>query len=135
MDLSKKGEGGFMESMVAVMIVVISLTAFLSFLSFSTSVQVEKEADIPLDLLDNVCIINGQIEADVEQRMIEITERYGYKGMYLRLSTAGAMYDSELIISVGTCDHGIIRSKGGTIIAGSDGGRSVPVNYSMAVWI
>jgi len=135
MDLNKKGEGGFPESVAAVMIVVISLTAFLSLLSFSVSIQIEKEADIPLDMLNPVCIVNGCIEADVEQCMTEMMERYGYLGMRLTLSAAGAMYDSELIVSVGTRDHGDIRSKGGTIIVSSDGGRSVPVNYSVAVWI
>lgn len=117
------------------MIVVISLTAFLSFLSFTTSFHAEKEADIPLDMLDSVYIVNGCMEADVERRMADMTERYGWKGMRLILSAAGPMYDSELTVSVGACDAGPVISKGGTVIVPSDGGRSVPVNYSAAVWI
>jgi len=130
-----KGEGGFMESMLAVMIVVISLTAFLSFLAFSTSHEHEKEADIPADILNGVRIAGGNIEADIEDGMTSTIARYGYKGMKVILSTADPLFDSSLTITEGSCDSDVIRSRGGTIIVRSDEGRSVPVNYSMAVWL
>ena len=135
MKLNGKGEGGFMESMLAVMIVIISLTAFLSFLAFSTSYEHEKEAEIPTDILSDVIIVDGNIEADVEDRMTAMMERHGYKGMKLLLSTADTIFDSSLTINAGSFESDVIRSKGGTIIVKADDGRSVPVNYSVAVWL
>ena len=134
MRLNKKGEGGFMEAMVAVMAVIITLTAFLSFLALSISYDDEDDPDIPLDLLDHVHIVNGKIEADIEERMDIIINRYGYAGMRVILSTAGSVFDSSLTVNAGITESDIIRSKGGTMIVKADDGRSVPVRYLVAVW-
>jgi hypothetical protein len=132
MRLDGKGEGGFMESILAVMIIVITLTAFLSFLAFSTSHHHEREPVVPTDMLDDVRIVNGKIDADIEAAMIDIIERYGYRGM--RVTLTSEIYGSSLTVNVGTNDSETILSKNGTIIIRSDDGRSVPVSYSVAVW-
>lgn len=122
-----------MESMIAVMAVIISLTAFLSFLSFSVSHVPEKGTDVPTDMLDGVRIVNGGLEADIEEEMNGMLERYGYTGMRVILSLAGSDGQS-LTVNVGSNDSDNIISKGGTVVIRSDEGRSVPVNYMVAVW-
>ena len=135
MKLNSKGEGGFMESMIAVMIVVISLTAFLSFLAFSLSQDnAEERNDMPLELLNDVRIVNGKIEADIEDRMDAAVRMYGFEGMRIILSAADSRYDTQLTLNAGYQDSDTIRSKGGVIVVRTDDGRSVPVNYTMAVW-
>ena len=134
MRLNSRGEGGFTESMVAVMIVVISLTAFVSFLAFSLSPGAERTADVPTDFLNFVHIVNGNIEADIEDRMIASAELYGFAGMRVDLSAADGTYDSVLTLNVGHQDTDVIHTKGGTIVVKDGNGRSVPVNYSVAVW-
>jgi hypothetical protein len=135
MMLSKKAEGGFMESIVAVIAVVITLTAFLSFLAVSLSHNDAIERDImPADLLNDVRIVNGTIETDIEQKMIVASELNGYQGMRVILSVADGTYDSSLTVNVGSFDSDIIRSRSGTFIVKSNDGRSVPVNFVMAVW-
>jgi len=123
-----------MESMAAVMIVVISLTAFLSFLAFSLSQETEKGTDVPTDFLNDVRIANGNIEANIEDRMTASMERHGFAGMRVTLSAADGIYDSALTLNVGVQDTDVIHTKGGTIVVKDDGGRSVPVRYSVAVW-
>lgn len=122
-----------MESILAVMVIVITLTVFLSFLAFSTSQHHERETEIPTDIFDDVRIVNGNIKADLENVMIDTIERYGYRGMRIILTATG-IYDSSITLNVGTNDSDTIRSKNGTIVIRSDDGRSVPVNYSVAVW-
>ncbi|MDR0198291.1 MAG: hypothetical protein LBI08_00925 [Methanomassiliicoccaceae archaeon] len=134
MRLNEKGEGGFTESIVAVMVVVISLTAFLSFLAFSVSHDTERGTEIPLDLLNEVYIVNGNIVADIGPRMVVVAETYGFAGMRVTLTTADSTYDSSLTLNVGHQDTDNIRTVGGTIIVRADDGRSVPVNYWVAVW-
>ena len=135
MKMNSKGEGGFMESMVAVVVVIISLTAFLSFLAFSVSHDSEKEAEIPLEMLSGVRIAGGSIEADgMEERMTAAIERHGYIGMRVILSATDGIFDSKVTFNAGIQDSDIIRSGGGTIIVPADDGRSVPVNYTVAVW-
>ena len=133
MKLGIKGEGGFTESILAMMVVIISLTAFLSFLAFSLPDEMENDPEIPLDVLSDVRIIKGNIEADIEEKMREAIERYGFRGMRINLSVH-VIYESQLTMSAGSFDSDVILSKSGTLIAGSDDGRSVPVRWSMAVW-
>jgi hypothetical protein len=135
MKLNGRGEGGFMESMLAAMVVVISLTAFLSSLSFFASQNYEKEMEVPLDVLGGVRIVDGKIEADIGGKMYDAMERYGYAGMRVSLSIAGAGRDSEFGLDAGSKDSDIVSSRGGTIIVKTDDGRSVPVNYIVAVWL
>ncbi|MCL2712458.1 MAG: hypothetical protein FWD37_04205 [Methanomassiliicoccaceae archaeon] len=134
MKLNKKGEGGFMESIVAVMVIVISLTAFLSFLAFSTSQSLEKEADVPTELLSGISIVNGSIETDAKEKIMNIMERNSYRGVRFTLSLDG-IYDDSVIFSAGTFDSDVIISRTGSLIAPSDDGRHVPVRYSLAVWL
>ena len=123
-----------MESMMAVMIIIITLTAFISLLAFSTSHHSERDIGIPSNIFDDVCIVDGNIEAPVEERMKDTAERYGYQGMTVILTSADPFYDSEMTITVGSSDTDRIWSASGTMIVGTDDGRSVPVNYSVAVW-
>ena len=134
MKLNKKAEGGFMEAVLAVMAVVITLTAFLSFLSISLSDDHEAETEISLNILDDVRIVDGNIEADIEDKMNETVERYGYGGMKVVLSISNGIYDSSLTIGVGEFDSDVAASKNGTVTVRTDDGRTVPVSYSMAVF-
>ena len=134
MHFNKKGEGGFMEAMVAVMIVIISLTAFLSFLVHSSSQSSDDEKELPLNVLDGVSVAGGKIVADIEDDMAMAMERYGYIGMRIEISSADSILDSKVVVNAGYQDSDIIRSKCGTIIVKADDGRSVPLNYVMAVW-
>jgi len=134
MKFNGRGEGGMIESMMAVMIVMIVLTAFISLLAFSTSYQDEKEIGIPANMFDDVRIVGGGIEAPMEERMADLAERYGYHGVTVILSTADHLYDSEIRITVGSSGTDRIWSVSGTMIVGTDDGRSVPINYSVAVW-
>jgi len=133
MKLNNKGEGGFMESMAALMIVIISLTAFISFLAFSISQESTTDNEIPLNILNDVRIVNGEIEADIEEKMLVSVETNGYAGMRVILSAAG-IYDSSKTLNVGRQDSDAVNTRAGTIIVRTDDGRSVPVNYTMAVW-
>ena len=136
MKLNKKAEGGFTESIVAVIAVVITLTAFLSFLAVSLSHNDTTEPKgIPGDLFHDVRIVNGNIDADIEHRMISVKELNGYEGMKVVLSISDGIYDSEVTVSVGYFDSETIHSWVGTITVRTDDGRSVPVNYVTAVWL
>lgn len=123
-----------MESMLAVMVVIISLTAFLSFLAFTTFQQPSEETEMPTELLSDVRIVNGSIDADLEEKMMNTVERYGYRGMRIILSISDGIYDSYVSVSTGSFDSDIVNSDNGIIIVRSDDGRSVAVSYSMAVW-
>jgi len=122
-----------MESMAALIIVVISLTAFISFLAFSMSHDNAADNEIPVNILNDVRIVNGEIEAPIEEKMIVSAETNGYAGMRVILSASG-IYESSKTLNVGSQDSDVIGTRTGTIIVRADDGRSVPVNYTMAVW-
>ena len=122
-----------MGAMLAVIVVVISLTAFLSFLALSLSYEHEHEPDVPLDVLGYVRIVDGKIEADIEEKMNETIERYGYEGMTVILVIDDGIYDSSLIVRIGTFFSDNVLCETGTFIVKADNGRSVPVGYSVAV--
>ena len=124
-----------MSAMLAVLVVVISLTAFLSFLALSLSYEHEHEPDVPLDVLGYVRIVDGNIEADIEEKMNEIIERYGYEGMTVILSIYDGIYDSSLTVRVGMFFSDNVLCENGTFTVKANDGRSVPVNYSVAVFL
>ena len=120
--------------MMAVMVVIIALTVFLSLLAHSTSYDDGKDISIPANMFNDVRLVGGNIEAPLEDRMNELVERYGYIGITVMLSTADPLYDSEITMTVGSSFADRIWSESGTLIVVTDDGRSVPVKYSMVVW-
>jgi hypothetical protein len=134
MKMNKSGEGGFMESMIALIIVIISLTAFLSLLAFSFSHDTGGEIEMPLNVLDDVRIVNGNIEADIDEKMATALETHGLAGMRVVLSVSDGIYHSEVTFNAGRRDGDLIHTRTGTIMIRSDDGRCVPVGYIMAVW-
>ena len=124
----RKGEGGFAESITIMIVVVISLTAFLAILPAAFSDNVREER-MPVDLLDNISISGSEISfgADIENAMSE----RGFSAFRIVIKVIGT--DRTYEVSAGSGDQDGMMYRSGTVMADVDG-RRMNAGYEMAVW-
>lgn len=129
MRLNKKAESGFMGAIIAVMVVTISLTAFLSLLP-SAFEDTDDETDVPTQILGGLSIVGGTIHSDKDIQ--QIVEDNGITALRLILKVPAFMEDGcELNIGIPDSDN--MQHISGTCIVNMDG-RTVNAEYGLAVW-
>jgi len=128
MRLNKKGEGGFMESIVVMMVVIVALTAFLAILP--SAFNDDKDQDtIPTGFLNGISIEDSEIccSTDIEKTMRD----GGFSAMRLVIITIGIDGTYELFFGERNSDDMTYTS--GTILIDA-GGRKINAEYNLAVW-
>ena len=126
---NRRAEGGFMESMAAVMVVCIALTLFMALLPSVLKDDGGGET-IPPDILNGVSVADGGImfEGGAEHT----AKGFGYGSMTLKVIVTGTpdVYD----VTVGTPGGDDMMHRSGTTMMRVDG-RLMSVGYEMAVWM
>jgi len=128
MRLNKKGEGGFMESVMVMMIVIISLTLFLAILP--SAFNNDKETDtIPTEFLNDIYVTDSGISCgiDIEETM----KSDGFTAFRLVVRIIGIDERYELSSGERSSDNMLYTS--GTILV-NFGGRTMNAEYELAVW-
>lgn len=122
----KRGVGGFMESMVAMMVVTIALSMFMTAFAYTNTGDCEVH-DVSTDFLGSLSIEDGTIIGLDEDYLVEESERKGYRSMTVSIKVAGDLMDIELSSGTRTdgCDQ-IIRN-GTFMLPSDDGGRYAAV--------
>ena len=123
----KKGEGGFAESITIMMIVVISLTAFLAILPSAFDAN-EREEKMPTDVLDGISISNSEMSfgTDIGTAMAE--RGFSAFRIVIRIIGTGETHSA----SAGEIDPDNMSYASGTVLINADG-RRVNAEYEMAV--
>lgn len=111
-----------METMVAMMIVTIALSAFMTMFAYDNIPEPEVP-DISTDFIEGLYIENGSIMGLEEEYPEKESNRRGYHSMTVCIRVVGTINDCELNIGESTagCDQ-IIRN-GTFMIPGNDGAR------------
>lgn len=133
MKLDRRGDIGFPEAMMAVMIVTIVLTAYLA--AFATGVVVtEKDApDFDRHITCDAHIKGDKIILDVEDGMERFLARENCNGLTLRCSIPGHPSISMLDTSAGTTD-GKVSGERYTQTIRSDDGRVYSAVFEVGIW-
>jgi len=128
MKLNCRGEGGFMESVVVMMIVIISLTAFLAILPSAFNNDKEGET-IPTEFLGDISIEDSKIccGTDIEKTMKDS----GFSSFRLMVKTIGIGGTYELSSGERNSDDMMYTS--GTILVDFEG-RTINAEYELAAW-
>ena len=118
----RRGIGGFMETMVAMMIVTIALSAFMTMFAYSNLPEPEVP-DVSTDFVEGLRLENGSIVGLDETYPEDESERRGYCSMTICIKVVGRVNDHMLEMGepTGGCDQ-IIRN-GTFMIPGEDGAR------------
>ena len=129
MRLNKKGEGGFVEAIAAVMVVTVALTLFMALLP-SVMNDDANEREIPRDVLNGLYVSEGKLCCDSDLK--ETVSAMGYSAMTLKVWKFGTTDEYTMTSGIPNGDDIVHRS--GTMPMRVDG-RTVNVGYEMAVWI
>lgn len=129
----RKGIGGFMEAMTAMMIVTIAIASFIGLLAYNELPASEKDVDIDTSYL-RFTVVDGKITGDIRERMEQSRERYGLLGITVDVRLIGPLFDDERTYQCGVTEGDNNRIRNGTLRLGCDDGSVVLASYSVIQW-
>ena len=129
--MDRKGVGGFMEGMFAMMAVIVSLTAFLSILAYADTDVDDRDADV--SFLEDLHVSRGKITGLDECSLLLLMEREGAEGIEIRVDALGGSVQGPMRY---VCGERTDRPlwKDGTIVLDSDDGRRLLAHYEVVYW-
>ncbi len=97
MRMDRKAEGSFAETMVAMMVVTIALTVFMTVFAYSLQSD-DREQPISTDFTESLRIVDGDIVGIDESYVDEECTRRGYSSMVITIETAGDFNHASLLL-------------------------------------
>ena len=131
---NKRGEGGFMEAMVALMMVTIALTAFLGMLAYSEIGKSDDRVTLDTRFIEDLQIIDGEIVGETEKQLDHFVEKNGLNGARLTVEVAGTLSDASLVRTSGTAVGDNVGTFTGSFSISSDDGRVFAASYEVVYW-
>ena len=135
MRLNNRAECEFMETMIAVMVITITLTAFIGLLTYTSISDTIDTVDIETDYLSRLSIQNENIVGDVQNDLQEQIYANDYSFIRLTVRTIGLVSENTFVASAGEKTTDNVISKTGTLVLRSDDGRRLAASYEVVVWI
>lgn len=133
MRLNGRGESGFLDAIIAIMIVSASLTAFLGYLAYAGSGNVEEGPEPDTGFLSGFSISDDRIDGDAGFELGSFMERHDLNGIRLNMYVAGDR-DISFGQSVGDCSGNNVGCKKGTLPLDTDDGRTLVVSFEVIYW-
>lgn len=134
MKMNRRGETGFMGSILAVMVVSVALTAFLGILSYTDLSLQERTFEPDLRFADRLELSEGEITGDYSEEMLRFIERCDLNGVRLKVSVAGPLSDASIDETFGTPSGSNAESRKGTTSISSDDGRTYAASFEVIYW-
>ena len=131
MRMDKRAEGSFAETMMAMMVVTVALTVFMSVFAYSLSTD-DGEQRISTDFLDSLRVEDGEITGVDESYVQEECVRKGYASMVIRIETAGDINKASL--SLGESSDSDFTFVRGTAAIPCDDGTTVLASYEVVAF-
>lgn len=131
MRMDRKAEGSFAETMMAMMIVTVALTVFMTVFAYSLNTE-DREQPISTDFTHSLRYEDGEIVGIDESYVEEECTRRGYSSMVIRIEIAGSMNSASLLLgSPSESDFSFVR---GTVCIPCDDGTTVAANYEVVAF-
>lgn len=129
--MDKKGIGGFMEAMLAMMAVTVTITAFIGVLAYAHAEP--QERDIDTSFLSGLRIEDGRICNLDEDAITSYVLRIDASGITVKVEIVGDALSDSLRFTYGK-ETGHTSFKEGTLTLDSDDGRRLLAHYEVVVW-
>ena len=129
----RKGIGGYMESLVALMAVTVMLTSFLGMLSYSELGKERSTVELDTDFIEDLKMENGRITGDTDS-LFRFVDKYDLNGARLKVDVSGNLCDASLERSYGTAEGNNADCRTGTFPISSDDGRTFVASYEVVFW-
>ena len=130
----KRGEGGFMEAMVALMMVTIALTAFFGMLAYSEIGGSDDSVSLDTRFIEDLRIVDGKVVGETDKQLSHFVEKNGLNGSRLTVKIAGTLSNASLLRSSGTEEGNNVGAITGTFSIPSDDGRTFTASYEVVYW-
>ena len=129
----RKGIGGYMESLVALMAVTVMLTSFLGMLNYSELGKERSTISLDTDFIEDMKIENGEIVGETDC-LIRFIDKYELNGARVIVNVTGNLYGASLNRTYGIADGNNADSRNGTFPIQSDDGRTFVASYEVVFW-
>ena len=129
----RKGIGGYMESLVALMAVTVMLTSFLGMLSYSELGKERNSIELDTDFIEDLKLDDGKITGDTDSLM-RFVDKYDLNGARLKVDVTGNLCNASLERLYGTADGNNADCRNGTFSIQSDDGRTFVASYEVVFW-
>ena len=130
----KRGEGGFMEAIVAFSAVTISLTLFLGLLAYSDLENADDTMELDTEFMEHLTIENGRIVGYDGSHIGRFVERNGLNGAEVKIAVAGHLSDASLDDIIGVTEGDNVGTISGTFSVRSDDGMTHVASYEVIYW-
>ena len=130
----KRGEGGFMEALVAFSAVTIALTIFRGLLAYSELGIAEDPKELDTEFIEKMTIENGRIVGYDGSHIDKFVERNGLNGAEVKVTVAGHLSNSSLDERTGITDGNNVDTVTGTFSIHSDDNRTFVASYEVIYW-
>ena len=129
----RKGLGGFMEAMVAMIIVTIAMTSFISLIAYNELPTFNDDVMIDTSYL-RFTVVDNKITGDIQDQMELSCEKYGLLGINVDVRLIGPLFNDEKRYQCGITDSENNRVKNGTLRLSCDDGSIVLASYKVTQW-
>ncbi|MCL2148937.1 MAG: hypothetical protein FWH47_06335 [Methanomassiliicoccaceae archaeon] len=135
MRFNKRGELGFPEAIMAVMIVTLSLSAYLGLFALNAA-NSGGGPDVHIDhrIFDTLVVSRGEVTGDIEMMLVSEAERHGYRGVSVICEVPGGLGVKGMSVRIGDMD-GSIGSERFLCQLRSADGRALPAVIEVAVCV
>jgi hypothetical protein len=132
MKMNRKGDLGFPEAIMAVMVVTLVLTVYIGLFALDSSRTDATDVDMDRELVDGIIIEDGKVCGDITPELTAFVEKNGYRGILVRCIVPGNIVEGGLEFTVGDMDGTMIGEKFLRTIPSGDG-RHIPVIFEVAI--
>lgn len=133
MRLNRRGDIGFPEAMMAVMIVTVVLMAYLGVFAAGAADRTDAAPEFDRRITAGARIASGELILDAEDRMAGFIEKNGCRGLTVRCSIPGNSWVETAEFFSGTLD-GRISGEKYTQSIKSDEGRIFTAVFEVGIW-
>ncbi len=131
MRMDRRAEGSFAETMMAMMVVTVALTVFMTVFACSLGTD-DREQTISTDFTRSLRYEDGEITGVDETYVREECTRRGYSSMVIRVETAGDINHACLLLGEPyDSDFSFVR---GTVSIPCGDGTVVAANYEVVAF-
>ena len=130
----KRGEGGFMEAIVAFSAVTVALTLFLGLLAYTELGNAEDTKDLDTEFVEKLTIEDGQIIGYDGSHIDRFIERNRLNGAEVKVTVAGYLSNASLDERTGATDGNNVGTITGTFSIHSDDNRTFVASYEVIYW-
>lgn len=122
-----------MEAMVAMMIVTIAMTSFISLIAYNELPTFNDDVMIDTSYL-RFTVVDNKNTGDIQDQMELSCEKYGLLGINVDVRLIGPLFNDEKRYQCGITDSENNRVKNGTLRLSCDDGSIVLASYKVTQW-